>query len=50
MPGKHNVVADALFCQPDLAVADVELDIAQSAAVVMDTQGGSDLLMRLRCA
>ena len=50
MPGKHNVVADALSCRPDLAAADVEQDVAQSAAVVMDTQGGDDLLMRLRCA
>ena len=50
MPGKHNKVADALSHWPDLAVADVKKDVAQSAAVVMDTQGGDDLLMRLRCA
>ena len=50
MPGKHNVVADALSRRPDLAVADVEKDVAQSAADVMDMQGGDDLLMRLRCA
>ena len=50
MPGKHNVVADALSCWPDLAAADVKLDVAQSAAVVMDTQGRYDLLVRLQCA
>ena len=50
MPGKHNVVAYALYHWPDLAVADVKQDVTPSAAVVMDTQGGDDLLMKLRCA
>ena len=39
MTGKHNVVADALSRQPDLAAADVEEDVAQSAAVVGMTHG-----------
>ena len=50
MPGKHNVVADALSCWPDLAAADVEQDVTQSAVVVMDMQGGDDLRMKLQCA
>ena len=43
-PGKSNFVADSLSHQPDLVVANIAEDIAQSAAIIWHMHGRNDLL------